>query len=210
MKDCPWSNMRKHTNKEFKWVSSVECLDLLSQTTPGQTMLRKLRIYLGAIVMMRALTGVLTPILRRLRGLQHIEFKLGDGWDAHVITQTPNDYAKFGQGFLRLVKSELGHVKTITIDEVNESKGNEVSSEEEEEEEEEDDVNYTAGQAAKAQGSLLYEVMTFELGKRNKAWVPQSSACESFRTTSSPFQYFSMKSVQKMQEALNGEYSIGD
>lgn len=177
MKNCPWSNLRNHTSEELKSVSSVECLDLMSQTTPGQTMLRKLIINLGTIVMMRTLTGVLPRILRRLRGLQHIEFRITDGWDIYVAKPTHNNYAKFGQGFLRLIKSELSHVKTIIID---------------------DEITF--------EGDEVTFWMTFELVKRNKAWVPPSSACESFRTTSSPFQYFSMETMEKV---LSEEHRLG-
>lgn len=96
-------------------------------------MLRRSMITLGSIVMMRTLIGA---------------FK---------------DRARFGQGFLRLVQRELGHVQTIIIND-NQTVGNHVD---------------------------FSSWMTFELRKRDKAWVPPSSTCDSFRTTSSPFQYFS-------------------
>ena len=139
-------------------------------------MLRKLIIDLGTIVMMRTLTGVLPRILRRMQGLQHIEFRLVDGWDEYEARQ-PDGNATFGQGFLRLVKKELGHVKTIII---NEKK---LTFEDE-------DV-----------GSW----MAFELLKRNKAWVPPSSTCDCFCTTSSPFQYFSREIISHV---LDREYCL--
>lgn len=152
-------------------MSSVECLDLMSQTTPGQTMLRKLVINLGTIVMMRTLTGVLPRILRRLRGLQHIEFSLSDGWGTYVAAPYHGDnFARFGQGFLRLVERELGHVKTIIIDDDETIEGDE-------------DVS---------------SWMTFELLKRNKAWTPPSSTGKSFSTTSSPLQYFSKEIMENV------------
>ncbi len=44
-------------------------------------MLRRVMIDLGPIVMMRTLTGVLPRVLRRLRGLQYVEFRLSYGCD---------------------------------------------------------------------------------------------------------------------------------
>ena len=171
MRTSPWSNLRNHTNEELKSVSSVECLDLMSQTTPGQTMLRKLVINLGTIVMMRTLTGVLPRILRRLRGLQYIEFRLSDGWGTYVAAPYRRDAcARFGQGFLRLVERELGHVKTIIIDDDETTDGDE-------------DVS---------------SWMTFELLKRNKAWVPPYSTGKSFSTTSSPLQYFGREIMERV------------
>lgn len=97
-------------------MSAIDCLDLLSQTAPGQKYLRRIEITMGCYIMLRTFDGVLLRVLERLRGLQsvHIEIR-GDWeqlmprkrrtleWSAHIIGH-----------LLVLLKNEVAHVKAIT------------------------------------------------------------------------------------------------
>lgn len=54
-------------------------------------------------------------ILKRMQGLQQNELSISDGWDTWVNTPSRDGCARFGLMFLRFIKRELSHVKTITI-----------------------------------------------------------------------------------------------
>ena len=91
-------------------MSSVQCLDLISQTTSGQQHLKHVHMCLGCIHVLRFMDGVLPQTLQRMRGLQSLEMELnkarGDWYD--LIPDARH--------FLLVVKNELTHIKTITLD----------------------------------------------------------------------------------------------
>lgn len=152
-------------------ISSVECLDLISQTSPGQIYIKKLDIYLYPIVMMRFLTGVLPRILRRLRGLHQLKLSLADFWDCYIPDPKAlkNGDAIFGRGFMQIIQRELGHIKEITLN-----------------------ANYLDDE------SNIADWMAFELQKRNATWTQLLPAHMEYQKTSSTMHYIDNEIVRCM------------
>ena len=144
-------------------MSSVECLDLISQPTPGQQHLKRVHMCLGCVHILRFMDGVLPQILQRMRGLQLLEMELnkagGDWYD--LIPDAPSGYdfdddewaSQYARHFLLVVKNELTHIKTVTLDHC----GKEHAP----------------------------RWMKRQLQKRNAAWVPPAPAYMNFRRTTS-------------------------
>ena len=145
-------------------LSGVDCLDLISQTSPGQEMLRKLKICIGPIIMMRLLSGILPRILRRMHGLQQLQISLGEDWnnDSRGDQKESIEECKpLAQGMLRIIKRDLGYIKEITVT----------------------DTGYHNVDA------MIVRLMNYELAKRNEAWTAPLPAYKDFRRTSSSMLY---------------------
>lgn len=121
-KSSRWNNMRNMPNEQPMTVSGIDCLDLISQTHPGQGRLKTLYIRMGDYVLMRFLDGTFLRVLKRLSGLQSLKLGLGCCF-AHLCRTTFKklldsvDWTEcLGRDFLLLIQNELGHIKDITIE----------------------------------------------------------------------------------------------
>lgn len=155
-----WSILR-HLPKDQLWVlSAVDCLDQISQTRSGQERLKKLKIELHHYNLILFLEGSLLQILRRFRGLQSLHLELNENWTFLVPTSNATGISdwteRFGRDFLLLIKIALGQIKVIKL------------------------FNDFIGDAA-----LIPRWMSYELEKRNKAWVPPPPAYMEFHRTPS-------------------------
>lgn len=169
-KSVRWINLRNLPKDQLPTVSGIDCLDVISQTQPGQERLKNLRIDLSPYVLMLFMGGSLLRILRRLHGIQSLELQLIEGWREFVPRKDHNNNPRpkessanadwsehFGRDFLLLIKSELGHVKVIML--------------------RSDPKTFEAH---------IPKWISHELEKRNKAWVPPPPSYMNFhRTTSS-------------------------
>ncbi|KAF6220879.1 hypothetical protein HO133_002559 [Letharia lupina] len=163
LKSVRWSNLRNLPKDQLTTISAVDCLDLISQTQPGQERLKKLGIKLTHYVLMVFLEGSLLRILRRLRGLQSLQLQFDEAWGEFIPNKSlriPDWPERFGRSFLLLIKNELGHIKAITLP-----------------------ANPWPADAAHISGWISHE-----LEKRNEAWVPPAPAYMNLhRTPSSIF-----------------------
>lgn len=160
LKSVRWSNLRNLPKDQLTTISGVDCLDLISQTQPGQERLQKLHIRLSHYVLMLFLEGSLLRILRRLRGLQSLQLQFDDVWDEFIPNNSlriPDWPERFGHSFLLLIKNELGHIKAVTLP-----------------------ANPWPAGAAHISGWISHE-----LGKRNEAWVPPAPAYMNLHRTPS-------------------------
>ena len=165
LRHSAWENLKNIPHTRFSnVVSPVDCLDMISQTSSGQTFLKHLRIDFGRVACARVMDGVLLRILRRLRGLHSVSLKLlcGD-WaelmrDLSVRNQPKRD-KQYARDFLLLIKEELSHIKKITIEWFLPFEGN---------------------------NDIIADWMTDELEKRNEAWAPPLPSYKNFRRTLSP------------------------
>ncbi|CAF9942672.1 hypothetical protein IMSHALPRED_004354 [Imshaugia aleurites] len=157
-KSFRWSNLRNEPTDVVTITSGVDCLDLISQTPPGQGRLSKLHIMLSHYTLMLFLGGSLLRILRRLRGLQSLKLEVGFDWDKYIpkSSRTSDWPERFGRDFLILTKEELGYIKTITLDAQNWSLADHI-----------------------------YRWISHELEKRNGAWAPPPPPYMRFSRTSS-------------------------
>ena len=162
LKSVRWTNLKNLPKNQLTTVSGVDCLDLLSQTLPGQEHLQKIYIELNESVMMLFLGGSLRRILGRLRGLKSLELELAGGWDDFIPTKRflnspPITAERYVRDFLILIKNELGHIKAIKLRQ-----------------------NRWTGQT-----SYISDWISHELEKRNKAWAPPPPAYMNFHRTPS-------------------------
>ena len=160
-KSFRWSNLRNEPTDLVTITSGVDCLELISQTQPGQGRLSKLHIRMSHYTLMLFLGGSLLRILRRLRGLQSLKLVVSFDWDTYIpqsisISDWPE---RFGHDFLILIREELGHIKVITLDAR---------------------FRNTTGDTARA-----YCCISHELEKRNKVWAPKPPPYTNLSRTSS-------------------------
>lgn len=160
-------------------ISSVDCLDLISQTQPGKERVKKVRIELSQYAMMLFLEGSLLRILRKLSGLQSLELELGEGWDTMIPTKGSTKSSqiydwpeRFGRDFLLLVKNELSHIRKITLR-----------------------PNSWAGDATHIPAWVSYE-----LKKRNRAWVPPPPAYMTFHRTPSSMSVLHSQIIKRIAD----------
>lgn len=61
LKSVRWSNLRNLPKDQLITISAVDCLDLISQTQPGQERLKKLHIKLTHYVLMLFFGRLIAP-----------------------------------------------------------------------------------------------------------------------------------------------------
>lgn len=93
---------------------------MLSQTSSGQVRLERVLLDLREFNLTRFMDGVLSRIFRRMRGLQSLHISLHAPWEEEIpgkpeSHETSDWPERFGEGFLLLIRTELAHIKTITI-----------------------------------------------------------------------------------------------
>ena len=144
------------------YASSLNCLDLISQTSPGQKRLRSVSVEMSKHMIMLFLEGLIPKILKRLQALKSLELivkKKSWTWASFdsCTTEKGRGSHLFDREFLLLIKSQLGHIKTITT------------------------TNYgTADNADEGPCPWIVE----QLEKRNRAWTQQLARENRFvRTT---------------------------
>ena len=123
LKNSRWSIIRDIPNEELGIVSGVDCLDMLSQTAPGQKHLKRLHIGFTTFALARFMDGVLPRILRRMRGLQELVLTLEESWEDMIPGQPASSYnhtdsdweESYARDFLLLLMTELAHVKMICV-----------------------------------------------------------------------------------------------
>ena len=135
---------------------------MISQTSSGQTFLKRLVINFDFVPWLRVMDGVLVRILKRMRGLQSLELDFDCNWDDTTFVPTlPRKYERLeatARDFLLLIKEELSHIKEITI-EWNEFLTN---------------------------ASKIETWMSHEMKKRNESWAPPLPRYKKFSRTFSP------------------------
>ena len=175
LRHSAWENLKNIPHTRFSnIVSPVDCLDMISQTSSGQTFLKHLQIDFGRVACMRVMDGVLLRILRRLHGLHSVSLKLD--WaelmrDPSIRSQ-PKREKQYARDFLLLIKEELSHIKKITIEWLLPPDGN-------------DDAP-------------IADWMTDELEKRNDAWAPPLPSYKNFRRTLSPLSIMDVEVAQSV------------
>ncbi|KAK0509522.1 hypothetical protein JMJ35_007916 [Cladonia borealis] len=186
----PWENLRNIPDALFdKVVSSVDCLDMISQTSSGQKFLKHLQIDFGRVAWMRVMDGVLLRILKRMRGLQSVELDILRDWYDLIPEISFNDeeteiwHERNARDFLLLVREELSHIKKITMD----------------------------NQAAHhwLDDTTIIDWMADELKKRNEAWTPPLPPHKEFRRTFSPMSIMDAdvaKSVVDFDDEFRSKY----
>lgn len=113
-----WSTLKNMPRDTTWYASSMDCLDLISQTRPGQERLRSVSIEMSYHMIMLFMIGLIPQILKRLRALQSLKFivkKKAWTW-ASFDSCTPGKGKAnhvFDREFLLLIKSQLGHITTI-------------------------------------------------------------------------------------------------
>lgn len=179
-KSSRWNNMRNMPNEQPTTVSGIDCLDLISQTHPGQGRLKTLYIPLGDYVLIRVLDGTLLRVLKRLRGLQSLELSLACCLEdfCHKNSSNMLDYLDWteclGRDFLLLIQNELGHIKDITFE------------------------NYPHENCPSGH---ITTWVSHELQKRNKAWVLPKPAYMDFRRTTTSMSVLHPESVKLLADS---------
>ena len=170
LKHSAWENLKNIPHTLFgKVLSSVDCLDMISQTSSGQKFLKQLQIDFGRVAWMRIMDGVLLRILKRMRGLQSVELDIFCDWEDLIpdkedstddsLEATETWHKRHARYFLLLVREELSHIKKITM-----------------------------GRTAynSSDDTTIIDWMADELKKRNEAWAPPIPSYKNFRRTLSP------------------------
>lgn len=157
---------------------------MISQTSSGQTFLKHLVIDFGFVPWLRFMDSVLVRILKRMRGLQSINFDFGRSWDDTTLELTlPEKYGRLegtARDFLLLIREELSHIKEITIE--------------------------WNGRSSYA--SQVETWMSHEMKKRNEAWAPPLPRYKKFCRTFSPMSIMDTEiatSVVQFEESLRPE-----
>lgn len=151
-----WSILKDMPRDVRFHVSSLDCLDLISQTTPGQERLRKLRVEMSHHLIKLFMEGLVTQILKRLQALQSVELIVNnEDWMSISARRKLVSSRFFDHDFLHLIKNELAHIKTVTTQCHNADDG-------------------------------AYPWVSEQLQKRNRAWTPPLPGINRFwRTTRS-------------------------
>lgn len=134
---------------------------MISQTSSGQTFLKRLVIDFDSAPWLRVMDGVLIRILKRMRALQSVKLDFNTDWeDTTCEIPLPWDERLEGtaRDFLLLIREELSHIKMITI-------------------------GWNAGWT---EAGDVETWMVHELKKRNEAWAPPLPRYKKFRRTISP------------------------
>lgn len=147
---------------------------------PGEKLLKKIKLTLAGYGMLRMFDGVLVSILKRLRSLKSVHLVIVHDWNffAPDTEEEIDGPAYIVRHLLTLLKNELGHVKSITYDDVF------------------SDLDNYEG---------LSPWMACELEKRNDSWLPLGPACRGFqRTTSTIWQLDPgvIKNITLLEEAF--------
>ena len=102
-------------------VAPLDCLDMISQTRPGQNRLRKVRIEMDNNNMVELfMEGLIPRILERLRALQSLELMFNGndkGWASGAFPNTSTRgrcCRLFCRRFLLVIRTELAHVRVVT------------------------------------------------------------------------------------------------
>ena len=184
-KSVRWINIRNLPTDHLPTVSGVDCLDLISQTHPGQERLKKLTVDLSHYVLMLFMGGSLLRILRRMHGIQSLELQLVHGWQGFIppcaygartpkVSSANKDWLEhFGRDFLLLIKNELGHINVITL----------------------------RPDPKTVDKAHIPKWISHELEKRNKAWVPPPPAYMNFHRTTSSMSVVHSEIIKKVTEA---------
>lgn len=178
LKFVRWTNLKNLPKNQLTTVSGVDCLDLISQTQPGQEQFQKIYIELTQYVVMLFLGGSLLRILRRLRGLKLLELGLAEGWKNFIPTErflssSPITTERYVREFLLLIKNELGHIKVIK--------------------------SYPGSWTG--QTCYISDWISHELEKRNKAWAPPPPAYMNFHRTSSSMSVLHPQVIKLLADA---------
>ena len=157
-----WSTLKNMPRDVTWYASSVDCLDSLSQTRPGQERLRSVSVEMSYHMIVVFYKGLIPQILKRLRALQSLKLiikKKAWTWASFdpMSTDRGKDIHDFDCEFLDLIKTQLGHIRKITMT--------------------------TMTKYGKADDAEIGPCPWFleQLEKRNRAWTPQSSARKSIR-----------------------------
>ena len=170
-----WGNLKNIPHTQFsKVISPIDCLDMISQTSSGQTFLKHLQIDVNRVAFMRVMDGVVLQILGRLRGLHSVSLKLYGDWaelmsDSSSLGLLPKRDNQCARDFLLLIKEELSHIKKISIEWILPLEGNDAK---------------------------IADWITDELEKRNEAWAPPLPSYKNFRRTLSPLSIMNAEVAQ--------------
>ena len=132
LENSRWSILKDMPRDKRSYASSLDCLDLISQTHPGQERLREVSIEMSDRMIMLFMEGLIPQILKRLRALQSVELILEDKeWTPTSCTTIPLKSIKSirspsfdrDRDFLLLIKSELAHIKVVTTNHNSVDKG---------------------------------------------------------------------------------------
>ena len=157
---------------------------MISQTSSGQTFLKRLVIDFNFAPWLRVMDGVLIRILKRMRGLQSVKLDFECDWLEIVnelsLLRGKEQEERAAQDFLLLIKEELSHIKKITI-------------------EWEEELEYAGD---------VETWMSHELEERNEAWAPPLPRYKKFRRTFSPMAIMDVgvaKSVVQREQRFKPE-----
>ena len=135
---------------------------MISQTSSGQTFLKRLVIDFDSVPWLRVMDGVLVRILKRMRGLQSVILDFDFNWDGTTEELAlPRKYERLestARDFLLLIREELSHIQEITLE-----------------------WNGMSSYANKVE-----TWMSHEMKKRNEAWAPPLPRYKKFSRTLSP------------------------
>lgn len=161
---------------------------MISQTSSGQTFLKRLEINFELSPWVRIMDGVLVRILKRMRGLQSVNLDFNWNW-IEIVNDLgwlwgKEQEERTARDFLLLIREELFHIKKITIE-------------------------WYAGLTFV---SDVETWMSHELKKRNEAWAPPLPRYKKFRRTFSPMSIIDTEiatSVLHLEEELKPKLSEG-
>lgn len=175
LENSRWSILKDMPQDIRSYASSLDCLDLISQTSPGQERLKRVSVEMSYHIIMLFMEGLVPKILKRLRALQSLELivKIKD-WTWASCYSGPTGRSRgdhpFDRDFLLLIKSQLGHVKTIKTKYYNTENALDSADEDNSDEDEPDEGRC--------------EWVLEQLQNRNRAWTPQTPGDNRFvRTT---------------------------
>ena len=161
---------------------------MISQTSSGQTSLKRLKIDFDLTSWVRVMDGVLVRILKRMRGLQSVNLGFKCTWvdivdDLHLLGRKER-HERTARDLLLLIREELFDIKKVTI-------------------------GWNGGMTYTSE---LQAWMSHELKKRNEAWAPPLPRYKKFRRTFSPLSIMDADiatSVVQREEKLRPKRSEG-